>query len=50
LLVYMVYRPCDLYESNSSPCGLNHEKIHKASSSTINIFINSLDNDSFTDR
>jgi hypothetical protein len=22
LLVYMVYRPCDFYESDSSPCAL----------------------------
>ena len=26
MLVYMVYRPCDLYESDSSPCDINHQK------------------------
>jgi hypothetical protein len=24
--IYMVYRPCDLYESDSSPCDINHQK------------------------
>ena len=25
--IYMVYRPCDLYESDSSPCDINHQKL-----------------------
>jgi hypothetical protein len=29
-LVYMVYRPCDLYESDSSPCDINHRKDYTA--------------------
>jgi hypothetical protein len=28
--IYMVYRPCDLYESNSSPCDINHQKDYTA--------------------
>jgi hypothetical protein len=26
----MVYRPCDLYESDSSPCDINHQKDYTA--------------------
>jgi hypothetical protein len=28
--IYMVYRPCDLYESDSSPCDINHQKDYTA--------------------
>ena len=28
--IYMVYRPCDLYESYSSPCDINHQKDYTA--------------------
>ena len=28
--IYMVYRPCDLYESDSSPCDINHQKEYTA--------------------
>ena len=27
---YIVYRPCDLYESDSSPCDINHQKDYTA--------------------
>ena len=30
LTLYMVYRPRDLYESDSSPCDINHQKDYTA--------------------
>jgi hypothetical protein len=29
-LVYMVYRQCDLYERDASPCDINHQKDYTA--------------------
>ena len=29
-LVYMVYMSCDIYESDSSPCDINHQKDYTA--------------------